>query len=175
MSTSSISTRFCLTDDFAYSKASHPVVRTNPVTGWKSLFALGGQVEHGWIDGVTNRESEILKNHFLDLIVKNRTSPCRYVPGTYSLENVDDLQVRFRWNKNDLAIWDNRQGLPQNFRLPFTNFTRSVFHTATNDYYGKRSGNRVVSLGERPFFDPKSKSRREDLNAQLLAEKAAQA
>jgi alpha-ketoglutarate-dependent taurine dioxygenase len=26
-----------------------------------------------------------------------------------------DLQVRFKWNKNDIAIWDNR----------------SVFHTAT--------------------------------------------
>lgn len=78
--------------------ASHPVVRTNPVTGWKSLFAAGGQVKHGWIDDVTPHESEILKEYFLDVIAKNH-----------------DLQVRFRWNINDLAIWDNR----------------SVFHTAT--------------------------------------------
>ncbi|EXJ54952.1 uncharacterized protein A1O5_12863 [Cladophialophora psammophila CBS 110553] len=113
--------------------ASHPVVRTNPVTGWKSLFGAGHQIEHGWIDNVTPRESEILKAYFLQLITDNH-----------------DLQVRFRWNENDLAIWDNR----------------SVFHTATNDYEGKRQGNRVVSLGERPYFDPKSRSRRQALGIQ---------
>ena len=111
-------------------KASHPVVRTNPVTGWRSLFAAGGQVEKGWIDGVTEHESELLKKYFTRLIYENH-----------------DLQVRFRWGKNDLAIWDNR----------------SVFHTATNDYEGQRQGNRVVSLGEKPYFDPKSLSRREAL------------
>ncbi len=109
-----------------------PVVRTNPVTGWKSLFGAGHQVHHGWIDNVSPRESEILKAYFLQLITDNH-----------------DLQVRFRWNENDLAIWDNR----------------SVFHTATNDYFGKRQGNRVVSLGEKPYFDPKSVSRREALRA----------
>lgn len=47
------------------------------------------------------------------------------------------------------AIWDNR----------------SVFHTATFDYngIGERSGNRAVGIGEAPYFDPGSKSRREDL------------
>ncbi|KAH7078657.1 hypothetical protein BKA63DRAFT_465178 [Paraphoma chrysanthemicola] len=113
-------------------RASHPVVRTNPVTGWKSLFGAAHQVEHGWIDGVSERESDILKAYFLQIIAENH-----------------DLQVRFRWNKDDLAIWDNR----------------SVFHTATNDYEGKRQGNRVVSLGEKPFFDPESKSRREAFGA----------
>jgi alpha-ketoglutarate-dependent taurine dioxygenase len=70
-------------------RASHPVIRTNPVTGWKSLFGAAGQVQHGWIDGVTPRESEILKDYFLQVIANNH-----------------DLQVRFRWNENDLAIWD---------------------------------------------------------------------
>lgn len=48
-----------------------------------------------------------------------------------------------------LAIWDNR----------------SVFHTATFDYdgLGDRFGNRAVGVGERPYFDPKSVSRREAL------------
>lgn len=55
-------------------RASHPVVRTNPVTGWKSLFALGGQVEKGWIEGLTRTESELLKRYFLDLVVRNRKS-----------------------------------------------------------------------------------------------------
>lgn len=111
-------------------KQKSPVIRTNPVTGWKSLFAAGQQIRHGKINGVTERESEILKDYFTQLVTENH-----------------DLQVRFRWGKNDLAIWDNR----------------SVFHTATNDYAGKRQGNRVVSIGERPFFDQGSKSRREAL------------
>ncbi|KAK7419311.1 hypothetical protein QQX98_003463 [Neonectria punicea] len=111
-------------------KAEHPVIHTNPVTGWKSLFSAGHQVTAGHINGVTEAESEILKSYFRQLITENH-----------------DLQVRFRWGKNDLAIWDNR----------------SVFHTATNDYIGKRKGNRVVSLGEKPYFDPASKSRREAL------------
>ncbi|KAF9005149.1 hypothetical protein BDQ17DRAFT_1353911 [Cyathus striatus] len=55
-----------------------------------------------------------------------------------------DLQVRYRWKLNDVAIWDNRVTL----------------HTATNDYTDLRQGNRVVSLGEKPFLDPNSKSRR---------------
>jgi len=110
--------------------ASHPVVRTNPVTGWKSLFGAGHQVYAGWIDNVTETESEVIKDYFKKLIAENH-----------------DLQVRFKWNQNDLAIWDNR----------------SVFHTATNDYEGKRQGNRVVSLGEKPFYNPASKSRREAL------------
>ena len=38
-----------------------PVVRTNPVTGWKSLFGAGHQVHAGWIDNVTETESEIIK------------------------------------------------------------------------------------------------------------------
>ncbi|KAF2497150.1 taurine catabolism dioxygenase [Lophium mytilinum] len=110
--------------------ASHPVVRTNPVTGWKSLFGAGHQVHAGWIDNVTETESEVIKEYFNRLIHENH-----------------DLQVRFKWNKNDLAIWDNR----------------SVYHTATNDYEGKRQGNRVVSLGEKPFYNPASRSRREAL------------
>ncbi|KAL4946318.1 hypothetical protein BDV06DRAFT_218448 [Aspergillus oleicola] len=115
-------------------KASHPLVRTNPVTGWKSLFGAAGQVDNGWIEGVTKRESQILKTYFRQLISENH-----------------DLQVRFKWVTNDLAIWDNR----------------SVFHTATNDYDGKRQGNRVVSLGEIPYYDPVSKSRREALAVEL--------
>ena len=71
-----------------------------------------------------------------------------------------DLQVRHRWaNPNDLAIWDNR----------------SVYHAATPDYIGlgERLGHRAVSLGEKPFLDPQSRSRREALSeeTQGLAER----
>ncbi|KAJ5822722.1 hypothetical protein N7447_005062 [Penicillium robsamsonii] len=85
------------------------------------------------INGVTDEESDHLLNWFLSLVVENH-----------------DLQVRLRWqNPNDLAICDNR----------------SVFHAATSDHegFGQRTGHRAVGLGERPYLDPNSTSRREAL------------
>ncbi|KAI9661080.1 MAG: hypothetical protein M1821_009407 [Bathelium mastoideum] len=110
-------------------KAIHPVVRTNPVTGWKSVFAVGHHAKR--VNEVAELESEHLLRWFVRLITENH-----------------DLQVRNRWqNVNDVAIWDNR----------------SVYHTATYDHDGPRTGQRAVSLGERPYLDPKSTSRREAL------------
>ncbi|KAK4544701.1 hypothetical protein LTR36_003950 [Oleoguttula mirabilis] len=112
-------------------KAVHPVVRTNPVTGWKSIYPVGAHISH--INALTKEESKSLLDWFNQLCVDNH-----------------DLQVRFKWqNVNDIAIWDNR----------------STFHNATYDFegLGDRSGNRAVGLGERPFFDPESSSRREAL------------
>jgi alpha-ketoglutarate-dependent taurine dioxygenase len=111
--------------------AVHPVIRTNPVTGWKSIFGVGHHVQR--INGLTEAESKHALDWFVRLIVDNH-----------------DLQVRHKWkNANDLAIWDNR----------------SVYHTATFDYegLGSRTGQRAVSLGERPYLDPNSRSRREAL------------
>jgi alpha-ketoglutarate-dependent taurine dioxygenase len=90
-------------------------------------------VQH--INDLTEGESKGLLDWFLRLVVDNH-----------------DLQVRHRWqNPNDLAIWDNR----------------SVYHAATPDYLdldlGERTGQRAVSLGERPYFDPESTGRREAL------------
>ncbi|KAI0551996.1 TauD-domain-containing protein [Xylaria curta] len=71
-------------------EAHHPVIRTNPVTGWKSVFAVGNHVRR--IEGLTDDESRHFLDWFVRLIVENH-----------------DLQVRNRWqNVNDLAIWDNR-------------------------------------------------------------------
>ncbi|KAI4217422.1 MAG: hypothetical protein LQ351_000017 [Letrouitia transgressa] len=71
-------------------RATHPVIRTNPVTGWKSVFAVGHHVER--INDLTPLESKALLEWFVRLIVENH-----------------DLQVRHRWqNANDVAIWDNR-------------------------------------------------------------------
>ncbi|KAI5805456.1 putative alpha-ketoglutarate-dependent taurine dioxygenase [Peziza echinospora] len=69
--------------------AVHPVVRTNPVTGWKSIFAFGHHVSH--INDLTDRESKHLLEEFIALVTENH-----------------DLQVRFRWGQGDIAIWDNR-------------------------------------------------------------------
>lgn len=120
-------------------EAVHPVVRTNPVTGWKSVFAVGHHVKS--IHGLSEAESRGFLDWFVQLLVENH-----------------DLQVRLRWqNVNDLAIWDNR----------------SVYHAATPDYVdlglGERLGSRAVSLGERPYFDPLSTSRKEALAAEAAA------
>ena len=60
------------------------------------MFAVGHHVGH--INDVSKIESDILLNYFLELVAHNH-----------------DTQVRFKWGKNDVAIWDNR----------------SAYHTAT--------------------------------------------
>ncbi|SLM37773.1 alpha-ketoglutarate-dependent sulfonate [Lasallia pustulata] len=71
-------------------KAHHPVVRTNPVTGWKSLLGVGNHCQK--IDDLTAEESRRLHDWFLQMIVET-----------------PDVQCRFRWNNPyDTAIWDNR-------------------------------------------------------------------
>lgn len=106
--------------------STHPLVRTNPVTGWKSVFVNRGFTKR--INGVTKDESDLLLKYLFDLVVQNH-----------------DAQVRFKWKKNDIAVWDNR----------------SVWHTATYDYTDPRAGDRVCSLGEAPYLDPSSCGRKE--------------
>lgn len=65
--------------------AVHPVVRTNPVTGWKSIFALGPFPK--FINELNDKESSELLKKFVDGIYENH-----------------DLQVRFKWrSENDLG------------------------------------------------------------------------
>jgi alpha-ketoglutarate-dependent taurine dioxygenase len=110
-------------------KAIHPLIRTNPVTGWKSVYANKGFTKR--INEVTKDESDMLLAYIFTLVTQNH-----------------DAQVRFKWRKNDTAIWDNR----------------STFHCATYDYDAARAGDRVCSLGEAPYLDVNSKSRREALS-----------
>ncbi|KAJ3295663.1 hypothetical protein HDU79_008689 [Rhizoclosmatium sp. JEL0117] len=111
--------------------AVHPVIRTNPVTGWKGVFA--NKIFTKRINELSKDESDLVLNHLFNLTVQNH-----------------DLQVRYRWNQHDVAVWDNR----------------STFHTATTDFDADkylRLGERATSLGERPYFDAGSQSRREAL------------
>ncbi|KAI0148461.1 hypothetical protein GGR57DRAFT_241392 [Xylariaceae sp. FL1272] len=109
-------------------KTEHPVIRTNPVTGWKSVYVNKGFTKR--INGVTKDESDVLLDYLFNLVTQNH-----------------DAQVRFKWKRNDCAIWDNR----------------STLHCATYDYAAARAGDRVASLGEAPYLDLGSKSRREAL------------
>ncbi|KAH8179073.1 taurine catabolism dioxygenase tauD, tfdA family protein [Sarocladium implicatum] len=90
-------------------KTVHPLVRTNPVTGWKSVYVNKGFTKR--INGVTKDESDVLLSYIFNLVTQNH-----------------DAQVRFRWRKNDCAIWDNR----------------STFHCATYDYAADRAGDRLA-------------------------------
>jgi hypothetical protein len=47
--------------------------------------------------------------------------------------------------------------------IPLRLFPPVTSLTLRNDYDGPRTGDRVVSVGEHPYFDPSSKSRREAL------------
>jgi alpha-ketoglutarate-dependent taurine dioxygenase len=63
------------------------VVRTNPVTGWKSLFAVGNHVSK--INDITADESRRLQDWFLQMIVEEH-----------------DAQLRHRWeNEFDVGTW----------------------------------------------------------------------
>ncbi|KAF2279044.1 TauD-domain-containing protein [Westerdykella ornata] len=67
----------------------HPLVRTNPVTGWKSLFFNPGFVTK--IVGVPKTESDAIIALLNEIVA---TSP--------------EIQVRFQWGEGDVAFWDNR-------------------------------------------------------------------
>ncbi|AWU76235.1 hypothetical protein CAS74_000184 [Pichia kudriavzevii] len=113
----------------------HPLVRTHPATGWKSLFINRAMTRR--IIGVSPVESDLILNYLFDIYEKNA-----------------DIQVRFKWSPTKegygtSAIWDNR--ISQH---------RSVWD---NEGAESRHGTRVTSLAEVPFFDPESKSQREAL------------
>jgi taurine dioxygenase len=71
-----------------YPPAEHPIVRTHPETGRKTLFVNAGFTSH--LCGMPRDESEAL----LELLCKQAATP--------------EYQCRFRWTPGSLALWDNR-------------------------------------------------------------------
>ncbi|KAH0273120.1 TauD-domain-containing protein, partial [Aureobasidium melanogenum] len=67
----------------------HPLVRVNPVTGWKSIFYNPGFVTK--IVGVPRLESDHIIAFLNELIA-----------------TTNEIHVSFDWNKDDVAFWDNR-------------------------------------------------------------------
>ncbi|CAD6578837.1 MAG: hypothetical protein ASARMPRED_008868 [Alectoria sarmentosa] len=70
-------------------RAAHGCIRTNPVTGWKYVYAMGHHMQG--IDGLADVESKMIKGHMERLVTDNQ-----------------QLQVRIKWHPEDLAVWDNR-------------------------------------------------------------------
>ncbi|HEY4433474.1 MAG TPA: taurine dioxygenase [Candidatus Cybelea sp.] len=99
----------------AHPPVSHPVARTNPQTGRKALYVNADFTER--IEGLSPRESQTL----LELLFEHMGKP--------------EFQVRWRWQANTLAMWDNR-------------WTQ---HCALADYFpARRRMRRATILGERP-------------------------
>ncbi|KAJ5718447.1 hypothetical protein N7488_004093 [Penicillium malachiteum] len=67
----------------------HPLIRTNPVTGWNSLFFNPGFVTT--IVGIPKGESDAIIRYLTDVVATTQ-----------------EAHARFQWNKGDVAIWDNR-------------------------------------------------------------------
>jgi len=94
----------------------HPVVRTHPVTGRKALYV--NRTFTTRINELPRDESRAMLQVLWDHCEK------------------PDFQVRFSWENNSVAFWDNR----------------CVQHLAIWDYYPQvRSGYRVTVKGDKPF------------------------
>ncbi|CAM1501867.1 Fc.00g038510.m01.CDS01 [Cosmosporella sp. VM-42] len=57
-------------------KAVHPVIRTNPVPGWKSVYVNKGSTKR--INGVTKDESDMLLNYLFNLVTQNHDAQVRF-------------------------------------------------------------------------------------------------
>lgn len=70
-------------------QTSHPVIRTNPVTGYKALFVNRSFTKR--INELSIDESDALLAYLFKLVAESF-----------------DFQARFRWKQDDIALWDNR-------------------------------------------------------------------
>ena len=103
--------------------AAHPVVRTHPVTGKKSLFV---DVKPGRnFKGMTVEESAPL----LDYLFQHIANP--------------DFACRFHWENGSVGIWDNRCTLHR--------VQRDYFHELRDVPESLRYMTRVQMMGDEPY------------------------
>ena len=99
-----------------YPSALHPIIRTHPETKKKAIYV--NRFFTTRIDGLNQQESKLILDYLFNYC-----------------ENID-FQIRYRWNKNDMAFWDNR----------------CTLHKAIWDYHPmERKGRRVTIKGTRPY------------------------
>ena len=96
--------------------ANHPLIRTHPITGKKAIYV--NRTFTTGIEGMNKNESSSI----LEFLFEH----CEHV----------NFQIRYRWNKNDMAFWDNR----------------CTMHRAIWDYWpNERKGRRVTIKGDKPI------------------------
>jgi taurine dioxygenase len=99
-----------------YPRAEHPIVRTHPVTRRKALFV--NRTFTTRIAGLKKHESSAI----LEMLYRHIETP--------------EFAVRFKWQPNSVAFWDNR----------------CAQHQAVWDYFpNKRYGHRVTICGDKPY------------------------
>ena len=99
-----------------YPSAIHPIVRTHPITKKKALYV--NKFFTTRVEELNIEESKMILNYLFQHCEKT------------------DFQIRYRWNKNDMAFWDNR----------------CTLHKAIWDYHPmERKGRRVTIKGTIPF------------------------
>ncbi|KAL4911493.1 hypothetical protein BDW74DRAFT_172952 [Aspergillus multicolor] len=108
-------------------RREHPLVRTHPVTGAQSLFYNPAFVIN--IRELKGSEALYILNFLRD-----------------HLHTADDLSVRWHWEADSVAFWDNR----------------IVAHRAIPGGYNteEREGKRTAVFGEKPFWNPNAKTLR---------------
>lgn len=108
-----------------YPDAEHPVVRTHPETGEKILFVCS------------------FTTHFVNFHTQDNVGVGQdFAPGASHLLSylisraaIPEYQVRFRWRRDSVAIWDNR----------------CTQHYAVHDYWpAVRRMERAAIIGDRP-------------------------
>jgi len=100
-----------------YPPISHPVVRTHPVTGQPALFVSEGFTTR--INELESKESAAV----LNLLFAHLQKP--------------EFMVRWSWQNNDVAFWDNR----------------CTLHYAVDDYRPQhRVMHRATLIGDRPYY-----------------------
>jgi taurine dioxygenase len=99
-----------------YPSAIHPIIRTHPETGKKAIYV--NKFFTTRIEGLADQESKLILDYLFSHIEKT------------------EFQIRYKWNKNDMAFWDNR----------------CTIHKALWDYYpNERKGRRVTIKGSVPY------------------------
>ena len=99
-----------------YPSAIHPIIRTHPETEKKAIYV--NKFFTTRIEGLADQESKLILDYLFTHIEKT------------------EFQIRYKWNKNDMALWDNR----------------CTIHKALWDYFpNERKGRRVTIKGSVPY------------------------
>jgi taurine dioxygenase len=102
-----------------YPNPEHPVIRTHPETGRRGIY---------------------VNNAFTQEIVGlDPTESAELLQILYAQAQFPEYQVRFNWEPNSIAFWDNR----------------ACQHYAASDYWPNvRRVERVTIVGDTPYYDP---------------------